>query len=220
MPNLSGKVCIVTGGSNGIGFETARLLAENQAHVILACRSQARGEKAAAFIKEATNNSQVEVMLLDLSSMQSIRNFASRFLQRNLPLNILINNAGILPLDTTRRTEDGLELTLGVNHLGHFLCTHLMLDALAKGAPSRVICVSSLTHRSALPDLEYLLHLLKDPKKLPVRGKKFLYSHSKLCNIMFAYELNRRFCHRGIYANAVCPGIVASNILNDANWSC
>ena len=101
-------MCIVTGGSNGIGFETARLLAENQAHVILgaeaalldtfnsfpACRSQARGEKAAAFIKEATNNSQVEVMLLDLSSMQSIRNFASRFLQRNLPLNILINNAG------------------------------------------------------------------------------------------------------------------------------
>jgi len=144
--DLRGKVALVTGGSGGIGQETARALAERGAHVILTARDLPKGEAVAAGIRESTGNPKVEVAELELGSLQQIRAFADRFLARHPALHIMVDNAGVMACPPMK-TADGFELQFGSNHLGHFLATCLLVPALRAAAPSRVVSVSSRGHR-------------------------------------------------------------------------
>eukprot|EP01104_Vermistella_antarctica_P014554 TRINITY_DN460_c0_g1_i1.p1 TRINITY_DN460_c0_g1~~TRINITY_DN460_c0_g1_i1.p1 ORF type:complete len:349 (+),score=36.00 TRINITY_DN460_c0_g1_i1:58-1104(+) len=209
---------LITGANAGIGYETALQLARDGRHIVLACRNMKKAEQAVANIKTATKNEQVECMELDLSSLQSVFTFARRFNARELSLRVLVLNAGILPLSETP-TTDGFEGCFGVNHLGHFALSLLLKESLVRGAPARLISVASFMHASGVIDFPFLLKHAKAPKKhIPKTGRQFRYNQSKLCNVMFAYEFQRRFGHEGIYANALCPGVVASNILSESNW--
>jgi len=139
--DLSNKVVIITGANTGIGIETANSLASMNGHIILACRDVSRGTAAVDAVKKASGNSKVEVMKLDLNSLQSVREFAKQFQAKNLPLHILINNAGVMWVPYGK-TQDGFEMHFGVNHLGHFLLTNLLLDKL-KQSRGRIVNVSS-----------------------------------------------------------------------------
>lgn len=142
---LHGKTVIVTGANTGIGRETALDLAQRGARVILACRDLDKANAAANEIRKTTGNDKVFVKELDLASLKSVRKFAEEFHQTEDRLDILINNAGIMRCPYWK-TEDAFEMQLGVNHLGHFLLTNLMLDMLERSQPSRIINVSSLAH--------------------------------------------------------------------------
>ncbi|XP_038193544.1 retinol dehydrogenase 11 isoform X2 [Arvicola amphibius] len=181
---LSGKVAIVTGANTGIGKETARDLAQRGARVYLACRDVQKGERVASEIQATTGNNQVLVRKLDLADTKSIRAFAKEFLAEEKHLHILINNAGVMMCPYSK-TADGFEMHIGVNHLGHFLLTHLLLGKLKESAPSRVVNVSSLAHHLGRIHFHNL------------QGEKFYsaglaYCHSKLANILFTQELARR----------------------------
>ncbi|KAJ0064036.1 hypothetical protein NL108_017641 [Boleophthalmus pectinirostris] len=141
---LHGKTAIVTGSNTGIGKATALCLAKRGARVILACRSKERAEAAVYDIRKESGNQQVLFMPLDLSSLQSVRDFAQTFLKTEPRLDFLINNAGVIGAG---RTQDGFGMEFGVNHMGHFLLTLLLLDRLKQCAPSRIVTVTSLLHR-------------------------------------------------------------------------
>src|SRR5207249_373756 len=143
--DLSGKVALVTGGSSGLGQETARVLAGRGAHVIRTARDMPKGEAVAAGIRASTGNQHVEVEELELGSLKHIRAFAQRFLARHPTLHILVNNAGVMACPPAK-TADGFELQFGSNHVGHFLTTCLLAPALRRAAPSRVVSVSSRGH--------------------------------------------------------------------------
>uniref|UniRef100_G1SDM2 Retinol dehydrogenase 11 n=1 Tax=Oryctolagus cuniculus TaxID=9986 RepID=G1SDM2_RABIT len=181
---LPGKVVVVTGANTGIGKETAKELAQRGARVYIACRDVQKGELVAREIQSSTGNQQVLVRKLDLADTKSIRAFAEDFSAEEKHLHILINNAGVMMCPYSK-TADGFEMHMGVNHLGHFLLTHLLLAKLKESAPSRVINVSSLAHHLG----RIYFHNLQ--------GEKFYnaglaYCHSKLANILFTRELARR----------------------------
>ncbi len=204
---MTGKVCVVTGANTGIGLETARGLAEMNACVVLACRDRERGEAAVADIESRSNTSKVELMLLDLGSQESIRGFAGAFQEKFDRLDVLVNNAATVP--TGRElTADGLEMQFGVNHIGPFLLTHLLLDHLKSGAPSRVVTVSSTTHENARINFDDL----QAAEKYNFFGA---YGKSKLANILFTYELARRLEGSGVTANCLHPGGVRTKILRN-----
>lgn len=193
--DLHGRTALVTGATGGIGRETARLLAGRGARVILAVRDVEAGE---ALAKEL--GGRATAMRLDLARLADVRRFAQEYKARGLPLHILINNAG---LHTAKRemTEDGNEVTLQVNHLGHFLLTRELEDALRASAPARVVNVASEAHRGGRLDFDDL------------HGERWwsglrAYTQSKLANIEFTYELARRLDGTGVTANAVHPGSV------------
>src|SRR5204862_903352 len=140
--DLSGKVALVTGGSSGLGQETARVLAARGAHVIFTARDMPKGEAVAAGIRASTGNQHVEVQELELGSLKQIRAFAQRFLACHPALHVLVNNAGVMACPPAK-TADGFELQFGSNHVGHFLTTCLLAPALCQGAPSRAVSVSS-----------------------------------------------------------------------------
>src|SRR5437899_6171857 len=155
--DLSGKLALVTGGSGGLGQETARVLAERGAHVILTARNMPKGEAVAARIRTSTGNQHVEVEELELGSLKQVRAFAQRFLARHTTLHILVNNAGVMACPPAK-TADGFELQFGSNHVGHFLTTCLLAPALRQAAPSRVVSVSSRGHQMSpvvLPDIKF-----------------------------------------------------------------
>ncbi|CAG8515405.1 1999_t:CDS:2 [Cetraspora pellucida] len=185
IPDLSGKVAIVTGGNNGIGFITVRELARKNAHVFIASRNKEKGESAVEQIKKETKNNAVEFLQLDLQSLNSVKNAAETFLARNLPLHILVNNAGIMatPFETT---EDGIQDQFGVNHLGHFLFTILLLPTIKVSAPSRIVNVSSLVHNRA-KGIDF--DKLNDPNAYTPFER---YYQAKLANILFTTELAKR----------------------------
>lgn len=147
--SMTGKTVIITGANAGIGFETALELARRDAHVILACRDQKRGQEAVDKIKNETKNNNVELELVDLSNLKSIKEFSENILKKLNRLDVLINNAGLLGPAKRQLTQDGFEVTFGVNHLGHFYLTNLLLDLIKKSAPSRIINVSSRAHYSS-----------------------------------------------------------------------
>ncbi|XP_037837446.1 dehydrogenase/reductase SDR family member 13-like isoform X2 [Kryptolebias marmoratus] len=211
---LHGKTVIVTGSNTGIGKTTAIDLAKRGARVILACRSKQRGEAALQEIKRESGSNQVVFMQLDLGSLKSVRSFAETFLKSEPRLDILINNAGVL---MHGRTEDGFELMFGVNHLGHFLLTNLLLERLKECGPSRIVNVSSLAQNFGKIDF----NCLNSHKALRL-GTSFtqmfqIYSDSKLCNVLFTYELAKRLQGTNVTCYSLHPGSIKTEVLKDIN---
>ncbi|XP_044292045.1 retinol dehydrogenase 12-like [Varanus komodoensis] len=201
---LNGKVVVITGANTGIGKETARDLAGRGARVILACRDMAKAEAAACEIRSTTGNEQVIAKKLDLADTKSIREFAEDFLKEEKALHILINNAGVM-LCPYSKTADGFEMHLGVNHLGHFLLTFLLIERLKQSSPARIVNVSSLAHHGG----RIRFHDLQGEK---CYNRGLAYCHSKLANILFTRELARRLQGTGVIVNALHPGTVYSEL--------
>ena len=196
---MQGKVCLVTGATSGIGAVTAEALARNGATVAIVGRSPKKSADIVDRIKSQTGNTKVDYLLSDLSSFNEIRRLAKEFKTRFARLDILINNAGGLFMKR-QTTVDGIEMTFALNHLAYFLLTNLLLDMLKANAPARIVNVSSMAHQGARLDFGNLL----------VPGWDG-YKRSKLANLLFTYELARRLEGTGITANALHPGLVASN---------
>jgi len=201
--DLSGRTCLVTGASSGIGKQTALELARLGARVVLACRSAERGEAAQSEIVSATGNSAIEVLLVDLADPGSIRGSASAFLETDQALHVLVNNAGIW--STRRRlSRDGLELTWATNVLGYFLLTELLLERLKRSAPARIVNVAS--ERAGELDLSDVQF-----ERRPYSGVS-AYSQSKQADRMWTWALARRLEGSRVTANALHPGMVRTSI--------
>jgi NAD(P)-dependent dehydrogenase (short-subunit alcohol dehydrogenase family) len=181
----AGRVVVVTGANSGIGLETARQLAKKGATVVIASRNAAKAEKAANNIKRDNPAGQVLVMLLDLADLESVRAFAEEFRARFDRLDLLVNNAGVM-MPPQSKTADGFELQFGTNHLGHFALTGLLLDLLLKTKGSRVVNVSSSAHRYGEIDFDDLNWEKRKYKEMAS------YGQSKLANMLFTLELQRR----------------------------
>ena len=198
------KICLVTGATSGIGFETAAGLLRQKATVVITARDEARG--LAAVDRLGSLGGRVELLLLDLASQASVRRAAAEFLQRFPRLDVLVNNAGA-SFFTRRLTADGYEATFATNHLGPFLLTTLLAERLARSAPSRVVNVSSLA--LARPDLDDLMSERSfDPMTV--------YSKTKAENILFTAELAERWAGTGVTVNCLHPGVVRTNLVRDA----
>ncbi|MDP2308886.1 MAG: SDR family oxidoreductase [Pseudomonadota bacterium] len=211
--DLVGKVMLVTGASSGIGLEAGVQLAARGAEVILVARDRTRGEAALADVRQRAGSEKVSLMLCDLSSQAAIRAFAAEFLERHDRLDVLVNNAGGVS-DHRTVTVDGIEQTFAVNHLAYFQLTLLLLDLLERSAPSRVVNVASRGHERGTMDIE-------DPG-YEKGGYSIMgaYCRSKLGNVLFTNELARRMAGRGVTANSVHPGGVATNIWSRApGWA-
>jgi len=211
MSEMKGKICIVTGSNSGIGKETALSLAKMGAHVVMVVRNQERGEKARLEIAKRTGNN-IDLMICDLSSMDSIRRFAQEFRRKYDRLDVLVNNAGAM-FNKREVTPEGFERTLAVNYLGPFLLTHKLLGLLKSSAPSRIINVSSGLAKNGKVDLDDL------QSEKNYRGTKAysqvrapVYANTKLMVMMFTYELARRLKGTGVTANVLMPGFVATNL--------
>jgi NAD(P)-dependent dehydrogenase (short-subunit alcohol dehydrogenase family) len=184
IPDQSGKVAIVTGGNAGLGYETVKALAGKGAHVVLACRTVEKGNAARGRILQSALQAAVEVLRLDLASLASIQEFAGEFRAKYDRLHLLVNNGGVMATPRST-TADGFELQLGTNHLGHFTLTGLLIDLILLTPTSRVVTVSSIGERFGWINMNDLM------------GKKFYerwiaYCQSKLANLLFTYELQRR----------------------------
>jgi len=201
---MTGKVCIVTGANTGIGRETALGLAKLGATVVMVCRDRERGESSRQEIKHKTGNNRLELMICDFASQNSIRQFAQQFQQGHDRLDVLVNNAGVV-LRHCSMTEEGIESTFAINHLGYFLFTNLLLDVLKKSAPSRIVSVSSAAHRYGKLDINAW------PTGRDYAGFG-AYANSKLANVLFTYELARRLQGTGVTANCLHPGPVGTNL--------
>jgi NAD(P)-dependent dehydrogenase (short-subunit alcohol dehydrogenase family) len=202
--DLAGRLALVTGASGGLGAETARALASKGAHVLLTARNLTKAEAVAEAIRGSTG-AEVEVEALELDALASVRAFAERFLAQHDALHILVNNAGVMACPESK-TQDGFELQFGTNHLGHFLLTGLLAPALLRGAPARVVSVSSRGHQQS-PVRFHDLAFENEPY-----DKWVAYGQSKTANVLFAVELERRLGGRGVHANAVHPGVIATDL--------
>ncbi|HEX4947745.1 MAG TPA: oxidoreductase, partial [Blastocatellia bacterium] len=203
--DLRGKTAIVTGASSGLGIETARALAAAGAEVILPVRNLEKGEAVATDIRTSTNNQAVSVLALDLADWASVRRCADEFLATGKPLHILINNAAIMACPLTR-TAQGYEAQFATNHLGHFLFTGRLVPALQAGAPSRVVCLSSLGHRLSPVVFDDIHFHEREYDKWKA------YGQAKTANALFAVELNQRLHSSGVTANAVHPGGIMTGL--------
>lgn len=202
--NLDGKLVLITGGTAGIGVETARALATANAHVIITARDMNKGAEVVEELKKSTGNDKIEVMELNLNSLQSVRNFVDQFRARNLPINILICNAGIMACPY-EKTVDGFESQFGVNHLAHFLLTTSLVPELKAGKPSRVVVLSSIANRRGginWDDINWEQNY----------DKWSAYGQSKTANILFAKQFNKLYSGEGIEAYALHPGGVTTNL--------
>lgn len=209
---LSGKTCLVTGSSSGIGLETAVSLAAMGATVCLVARDEGRGAQAVEEVRRRSGSAKVELFFCDFASQRSIRRLAADFRARHDRLHVLVNNAGgAFPERAV--TEDGIERTFAVNHLGYFLLTVLLLDVLEASAPARVVNVSSRGHRNGTLDFDDL-GFEKGGYGPSFMGGLPAYGRSKLANLLFTAELARRQQGRGVTANALHPGVVGTRIWN------
>jgi retinol dehydrogenase-12 len=211
MSELAGRTVLVTGANTGIGRATAEALAGQGARVFVASRSESKGSAAVAAIQAASGSPAVFFLPLDLADLESVRSCADSFLARGEPLHVLINNAGVAGVRGL--TRQGFELMFGVNHLGHFALTQLLLGRLASSAPARVVTVSSDAHYSAR-GIDF------EAARRPARGITGLheYAVSKLCNVLFSQELARRTEGTGVRSYALHPGVVASDIWRRVPW--
>lgn len=207
--HMVGKVVIVTGANAGIGYETAKDLADRGARVIMGCRHGGRGTTARDEIIRATGNKDVHYRNLDLASLSSVKKFAAAILSTEKRLDVLINNAGVV-IGENVKTEDGLLYGMACNHFGPFLLTNLLLPLLKQSAPSRIINVSSIGYRMGKIDFSNL-NMEKETDKTFKMSK--VYCNSKLCNILMTVELERRLRGTGVTANCLHPGMVATDII-------
>lgn len=216
IPSQKGRTILITGATAGIGRVTARRLAEAGAHLFLACRNEEKARRVIAEMEQACRekgcpNDSIEFLQLDLGSFESVRACAAEFLARDLPLDVLINNAGLGGARGT--TPEGFELQFGVNYLGHFLLTLLLIERLKKSAPARVVNVASKAHY--MPDeldFDILQRTTKTVTGMPE------YGVSKLSNVLFSAELARRLEGSGVQSYALHPGVVASDIWDRIPW--
>lgn len=206
--DLAGKNFIVTGSNSGIGKVTALELARRGSHVIMACRSVERSQPVADEIKQQTGNQAVEIVKLDLGSLESVRSCSTQLLAKNIPIHGLVNNAGITAGLRGEKTlsPEGFEPTFATNHLGHYLLTRLLLDRIKQTAAARIVNVSSHSHYLA-KKLDFN-RLTSPPGRLGLKE----YEVSKLCNVLFTRELARRLAGTGVNVYAVHPGQVETNI--------
>ncbi|MFW5793680.1 MAG: oxidoreductase, partial [Bacteroidota bacterium] len=208
MPCQKGKVVVITGANSGLGFETAKAFAQKGAEVVLACRSIEKGISAKDIILKEKPDAKLEVMELNLMSLSSIRIFAEKFKNKYSRLDILINNAGIMT-SPYALTEDSFESQMGTNHLGHFALTGLLLDLIISTPYSRIVTVSSLAHKQWKMSFD---NSLSEPAH--DYNKMRAYARSKLANLLFTYELQRRFEEQNINSIAVAahPGASYTNL--------
>jgi NAD(P)-dependent dehydrogenase (short-subunit alcohol dehydrogenase family) len=207
IPSQAGKRVIITGANSGIGYHAALKLARKGAHVILACRDRQRGESALARLTTDTPGAQVELALLDLASLASVREFAANQLAQRLPLHLLINNAGVMAPPHRLETVDGFELQFGTNVLGHFALTGLLMPALQQAATEslerpRIVTIASIAHKRGQLNFEDLQYT---KGYAPMKT----YQQSKLANLMLAFELDRRLraAASPIMSIAAHPGV-------------
>lgn len=208
IPRQTGRLAIVTGANSGIGYETAKALADAGAAVILACRSDEKGQEAAGRIVAEHPQARVSVKTLDLSSLASVRAFAAEMIREHDRLDLLINNAGVMMPPERTLTEDGFELQFGINHLGHFALTALLLDLMIGTAGSRVVTVSSSAHRWGEINFDDLNWERRGYRRMPA------YGQSKLANLLFTFELQRRLerVRAATVALAAHPGWTGTNL--------
>jgi hypothetical protein len=212
IPDQSGRIAIVTGANSGVGLEAAKALAGYGAHVVLTARSEAKGQHALEAIRADHPNASLEVLILDLADLHSIWEFSESFQQKHQQLDLLINNAGVMAIPY-RQTPDGFEMQFGTNHLGHFALTGRLLELLLKTPGSRVVTVSSGLHQAGMINFDDLMGRQQ-------YDKRAAYANSKLANLLFAYELDRRI--KALQTNGsseistislgVHPGYAATNL--------
>ena len=201
---MHGKVCVLTGGTSGIGRETAVALAALGAQLALICRDRQRGEETVAEIAARTGNRDVEVRVADLSLQRDVRRVAAELLARHPRIDVLVNNAGVVNLRHAL-TGDGIETVFATNHLAYFLLTLLLLERLRASAPARIVNVASEVHRFGGVDFDDLGHA---QHYCAAR----VYGQSKLANILFTYELARRLAGSGVTVNCLHPGAVGTRL--------
>ncbi|KAG1685678.1 hypothetical protein DVH05_007802 [Phytophthora capsici] len=218
IPSQKGKTVIVTGANSGIGYETALELARKGAHVILACRNEARGKEAEEKLREALGSSvagSVEFQMLDVSNLGSVQKFADEFKATHDRLDLLINNAGVMAVPFSK-TVDGYERQFATNHLGHFALTALLLPLLKASTPSRIVNVSSLAHwTTSLDRFTSGSHIMYADEN--GYSPSNVYGETKLCNLLFTFELARRLKAQsvsGVGVVACHPGFTATNLMS------
>lgn len=201
---MQNQTVIVTGANSGMGLATTVALASQGANVIMLCRSRQRGEQALIEARKQSGSERIELMLCDLGSLASIRSFAAEFHAKHNVLDVLVNNAGVVTVKR-QTTADGFEAMMGVNHLGHFLLTNLLLDTIVRSPQGRIVNVSSGAHKIGRIDLTNP-HL--------TRGYRIWsgYAQSKLANILFTRELAKRLAGTSATANSLHPGAVGTNL--------
>ena len=210
IPSQAGKRALITGANSGIGFHAARHLAIAGCTVVLGCRDLSKGEQARQRIKQETPAADVELAELDLASLESIHALADGYITAGKPLDLLINNAGVMALPTRQLTKDGFERQFGTNHLGHFALTGRLLPLLLAAPAARIVTVSSIAHQSATMRFDDLQFETGYKPWAP-------YKQSKLANLLFAFELQRRLENAGAKAISVAvhPGLSNTSIFKN-----
>ena len=209
--DLQGKVALITGANTGIGRVTARELAKRGAHIVITARNQERAQPVLDEIRTESPQAKVDFIPLELSNFASIRACANAFIALNLPLHILVNNAGLA--GAKGLTHEGFEMTFGVNHVGTFLLTQLLLPKLQASAPARVVTVASRAHYKAQPfDWDALRQKRRSFSGYPE------YCTSKFANVLFSAELARRLQGTGVTTYALHPGVVATDVWRAVPW--
>lgn len=209
MTDLKGKVILVTGANTGIGRVTAETLAKRGARLILACRSEDKTKPVIDGIKAA--GGEASFVSLDLGDLESVNACAKKVLEKDEPLHVLVNNAGLA--GTRGVTKQGFELAFGTNHLGHFLFTKLLLERLRKSAPARIVNVASMAHYDA-KELDW--EAFRRPTETVTGVRE--YERSKLCNVLFTKELARGKAGEGVHSYSLHPGVVASDVWRRVPW--
>jgi NAD(P)-dependent dehydrogenase (short-subunit alcohol dehydrogenase family) len=208
---VNNKVALITGANTGIGRVTARELARQGFHVFVACRSQQRTQALLDEVHRVAPEAMIEWLALDLTSLKSVRQCAQTFLARGLPLHLLVNNAGLA--GAKGQTEEGFELAFGVNHLGHFLLTQLLLERIKSSTPARIVTVASRAHYRAKG---FDWQALREPTKTVSAIDE--YGVSKLANVLFSAELGRRLQGTGVTTCSLHPGVVATEVWRALPW--
>jgi NAD(P)-dependent dehydrogenase (short-subunit alcohol dehydrogenase family) len=210
IPPQQGRLAIITGANSGIGYQAAKYVARVGAIVILACRNAEKGEAARAQIVAGQPSAKVEMRILDVADLDSVRRFATEFLSEDRPLDLLINNAGVMAIPKRRTTPQGFEMQFGTNHLGHFALTGLLLPALLRQPESRVVTVASIAHKSGRLNFDDL----NAERSYDPRGA---YQQSKLANLIFGLEFDRRLRAHAAKTTSVIahPGVAVTSIVTN-----
>lgn len=211
LPDMTGRVCVVTGANTGIGRVTALELARKGAHVMVACRSRDKAMPVVEAIIAETGNPKVEFLALDLSRFSAIRESAAELLARGLPIHVLVNNAGLAGV--RELSPEGYEVMFAVNHLGTFLFTLLLAERVVESAPARIVTVASRAHERAF-------RIPWDQLQQPARSLTGMgaYQVSKLCNVLFSRTLAERLAGTGVSTYSLHPGVVATDIWRRIPW--